>query len=242
VPGTRIKPTRIAVQYLRQIEKCLTERRLKRVRKRFRFLTQAHDIWQAAGAQRLEVETRILARQNDTAIGLAMDLPPETVQAYADIFYAVRNKIDNRTYIARQVIGLPWQGDRTPVELMQMSAYLHGPHVIEAWLAYLQDVRESPDLKTAAGRMAASLDLFLAVHALPEDAETNLSLVKRLPLILQHEWQFAVSVPAAQSLRTSTTQIVGDVPLPEAELAPFSYAPAPESPEPTRRQKDRQAA
>jgi hypothetical protein len=41
------KPTRIAGEYLREIGKCRSDLRLRRVRARFRYLAEAHGIWQA---------------------------------------------------------------------------------------------------------------------------------------------------------------------------------------------------
>jgi hypothetical protein len=77
--------------------------------------------------------------------------------------------------------------------------------------------------------MMASIELFVSAQALPDDAETQVSVVKRMPFMLKNEWKFAVSVPAAAAFHKSAHAIIGDLGLPRAELAPTSYAPAAKS-------------
>lgn len=231
--------TGVAVQYVREINRSLTELRLRRVRQRFQHVATAHDIWQHSGMEQLEIQTRILSRQNDIEIGLEMDLPAPTIQAYRDIFFHVDDRINATSYIQFQIIAMHPRRPPTPIQLMQMCVYHHGPHAIEPWLTYLRDDSKSRDLTTTAGRMAASIDLLLSVHSLPDDAETRWSLLKRMPFLLKNEWKFAVSVPAAAAFRKSTHGIIGDLELPRAELAPTSYAPAAKS---TSRRQARQAA
>lgn len=218
-------PTAIAVNYIREINRSVSELRLERVRDRFQHLAQAHDIWQAAGAERLEVETRILARQTDVEIGLEMALPAPTVQAYRDIFFHVDDRIGASSFIQFQVIKVHPSRPPTPIQLMQMCAYVHGPHVIEPWLEILRDSHGSRDLSSAAGRMAESLDLMVSVHSLPADSDTGGSLLRRLPVVAETQWKFAISVSAARVFRGTTDALIRDLELPRARLEPFSYAP-----------------
>jgi hypothetical protein len=218
-------PTAIAVAYIRETNRSLSELRLRRVRERFRHVDQAHDIWQAAGPENLEIETRILARQNDVEIGLEMGLPAPTAQAYRDIFFHVDDRIGASSFIQFQVIKMHPGRPPTPVQLMQMCAYVHGPHAIEPWLDILRDNHGSRDLSSAAGRMAAALDLLVFAHSLPADSETRRSLAGRLPVVLETDWEFAVSVPAAREFRGTTDALMRGLALPRARLEPFSYAP-----------------
>jgi len=218
-------PTVITVNYIREVNRSLTELRLRRVRERFRHVAGAHDIWQDAGAVGLEIQTRLLARQTDAEIGLEMGLPTPTVQAYRDIFFHVDDRIDASSYILFQVIGMHPQRTPTPVQLMQASVYHHGACLIEPWLQYLRDSRGSRDLSSAAGRMAESLDLLVSAHALPADSETGKSLARRLPVVVDTDWKFAVSVPAASEFRRTTDALIRGLELPPASLEPFSYAP-----------------
>ena len=217
--------TGIAVNYIREVNRSLSELRLRRVRERFRHVARAHNIWLSAGAEGVEIETRLLGRQNDAEIGLEMGLPAPTVQAYRDIFFHVDDRIDASSYILFQVIGMHPQRTPTPVQLMQASVYHHGPHVIEPWLQYLRDSHGSRDLTSAAGRMAESLDLLVSAHALPADLETGWSLARRLPVVFQTDWKFGISVSAARVFRGTTDALIRDLELPQARLEPFSYAP-----------------
>ena len=216
------QPTGIAVSFIRETSRCLTELRLRRVREKFRHVARAHDIWQAGGTEELEIQTRILARQSDVEIGLEISLPAETVQAYADLFFAVRDRLHAASYVQFQIIKMHPRCPPTVIQLMQMSVFVHGPHVIEPWFQYLQDDKTSSDLTSAAGRMMAAIELFVSAQTLPGDV----SVVKRLPFLLKNERKSAVSVPAAAAFRKTTHAIIGDLGLPRAKLEPFSYAPA----------------
>jgi hypothetical protein len=112
---------------------------------------------------------------------------------------------------------------------MQASAYHHGPELIEPWLPFLRDDSGNRDLGTPAGRMAAGFDLLLAIHSLPSDEETARKIVKRLPNLVQNNWKFAESATAAAAFRKSTRQILDELPIPNAVLEEFSYAPMPKS-------------
>ena len=122
--------TGIAVHYLREINRCRSSRRLRRVKNRFRFVAEAREIWEAHGEVRLELESRVLARQSDVAIALAMDLPAETLQAYCDLFFDLRDRLNVKGYILWGVVGVPLEGGCSPHQLMLLSAYHHGPLVV----------------------------------------------------------------------------------------------------------------
>jgi len=218
-------PTAIAVAYIRETSRCLSELRLQRVRDRFRHVDQAHNIWRSAGAEALEIEVRILARQTDVEVGLEMGLPAATIQAYGDLFYAVRDRLHATSYIQFQVISMHPGRPPTPIQLMQMCAYVHGPHVVEPWLEILRDNRSSLDLSSAAGLIAASIELLVLAHSLPTDPETGGSLLRRLPVVAETQWKFAISVSAARAFRRTTDALIRDLELPPATLGPFSYAP-----------------
>lgn len=217
--------TGIAVAYLRETNRCLSDLRLRRMRERFRHVAQAHHIWQSAGATRLEVEARILARQNDVEIGLELKQPAATIQAYADLFFDIRSRIDATSYVLFQVIGVHPRRVPTAVQLMQMSSYEHGPLVIDPWFEYLRDGSTSTDLTSAAGRMAASINLLVEAQTLPDDAETQMSLLRRLPSLLRNTWKSATAVTATNAFRRSTDAIIDGLDLPPAALEPCSYAP-----------------
>lgn len=218
--------TGIAVQFIRETNRCLTEARLKRVQQRFLHLARAQDTWRA-GRQRLEIETRIIARQSDTEIALETGLPGPTIQAYSDLFFHVRDRIDALGYMQFQVIGIHPRRTPTETQLMQMAAYHHGPLVIDPWMAYMRDEGKKPDLSRRAGRLAESIDLFVAVQRLSDDEDSRDNFIKRMSALQSNFNKPAASVSASQAFAKSTAAIITGLELPIAELKPLSYAPDP---------------
>ncbi len=235
--------TKIGVEYLRGLDKCVTELRLKRFNERFRHVANAHGIWQGETPHRLEVEMRILARQSDVEISLAMNLPAATIQAYGDLFFHLGDRIDSNSYVMEQIF--KWHPTHPPTrfQLVQACVYFHGPHLIEPAMDWLLDEGKDTNLNIPAGRLSASFDLLFSIHSLPECIKNQVKLLKLMPIWSKNQWQFSQSVSAAAAFRRSTTAIVGDFPFPEATLQPYSYAPTGNSPSPrSRRRQYKQAA
>ena len=219
------RATGIAVDFIRETNRCLSNLRLRRVTKRYRYIAQAKEIWDARTATRLEIESRILARQNDAEVSLALDLPGETIQAYNHVFFDVRGRIDATAYILWEVVAVRPRVAYSAIQLMQLSAYHHGPHVVGPWLRYLRDEFDGTNLASADGRLAASISLLVATHSLDGEDHTQKSLVKRSPFLLKNERNFARSVSAARAFRASTEAITKTLDLPSAEVEAHSYAP-----------------
>lgn len=238
--------TGITVAYLRDMSRCYSQLRLKRVKDRYKHVDQARQLWEGLDDRRLEIETRILAKQNDVEIGLQMDLPAATVQAFRDIFFHIDDRLGATSYILFQVVGLQPQLPPSIVTLMKSSAYFHGPAVIDPWLQYLRDGPNAADLTSENGRLAAAIDLFVAAHTLPGDAKTRRSLLRLAPFLLKNGANFPKSVSAAKAFSESTSRVLADLDLPDTVLAPFSYAPDHQGWRTdgcrTRRRKDRKAA
>lgn len=238
--------TGIAVAYLRDTARCYSELRLRRVRDRYEHVHEAKQLWEDIDGRRLEIDARILARQNDVEIGLATNLPAVTIRAYADLFYDIRGRIDSTSYILFEVIGLRPPLPPSPAALMKSSAYFHGPAIIEPWLQYLGDGPNEADRTSAAGRLMANIDYFVAAHTLPDNAETRHSLVKLAPILMRNGSNSSKSVSAAKAFSESTLAIMAGLDLPDSVLPPFSYAPADREWRTdgcrTRQRKDRKAA
>ena len=218
------RATGIVVGYLRDFAKCDTERRLRNLNRRYCHLIAAQRLWESAGA-RLEVETRILARQNDTEIGYEMGLSPAGVQAYRDIFFHVDDRLDATSYILFQVIGIQPGMPPPAVKLMQVSAYTHGPPVIEPWLTYLRGGPGDPDLRSAEGRTHAAIDLFVRSQTLPVDTETSSSWVKTVPFLHENSWNSVAGATVSDVFSQFGARRVAEVTNPAPELPPFAYAP-----------------
>lgn len=215
--------TGIAVGYLRDLARCRSERRMERVVDRYQHLHTARRLWEFAGGERLEIETRILARESDTAIGLELGLPPATVQAYRDLFFHIDDRLDARDYIQWEVLGLHPERVPHPQTLMQLSAYVHGPEVIEPWLQYLRGGRP---LTEEQARLLETIELLVAVTALSDDDATSRKLAKLAPFVTEFDKKSSKPVSARYAFSASTAAIQARIALPAYHLPPFSYRPA----------------
>lgn len=215
----------IAVAYLREMSRYFSDLRLRRVVARYEHVDRARKLWEANDCRRLELETRIMARQNDVAIGYELNLPAESVQSYRDLFFHVDDRIDVSCYILFRVIGMhPWLPP-DPLVLMKSSAYFRGPAVIEPWLHYLREERDTSNLDTEIGRLMARIDLFVAAHSIPVDTKTKLSLLRLAPILFKNRSNFSKSVSAGRAFSEATSKFVSELTLPTSSLPPFSYAP-----------------
>lgn len=86
--------TGIATAFVRERLKSYAEFWARRTRETFRHVAGAEAIFNSWSLTKLEIECRILARQSDVTIGDLMELPPETVQAYHDLFFDIRPDIE----------------------------------------------------------------------------------------------------------------------------------------------------
>jgi hypothetical protein len=168
---------------------------------------------------------------------------PAAVQAYCGIFLDVHDRINATAYIIDKVIGLTAEAPPTPVMLFLLAAYHHGPMVIEPWLGYLRDGDGGSDLTSSRGRMVAAINLLIGAQSLPDDAEVQMSLLRRLPCMPKNERKSASAITATSAFRKSTAALIDGLDLPPAELEPCSYAPnATAAPDRAARRQNRKAA
>ena len=181
---------------------------LEKVEKEMPAFVQARQLSFSPGRQRLELDCRLLARQTDQEIAEAMGLSPEVVATYEGVFYAVRDWLHARVLIQFQAIdlrGVPVDGGPGIPVLMKMSAYNHGPLVIDAWLGYLDRLANPStgplDLSTPSGRAVASIQFHVAAASLPCDDATNMQLLKAFPLLVRNFQRPFVSTIGEQDFR-----------------------------------------
>jgi hypothetical protein len=85
---------------------------------------------------RAEVESRILAGQNDLTIANRCSLPSEVVHWYEALFYCVRDRLGARDWIITRAIGVGLStgiGDRGAV--WRSVGYFGGPEALDAMIA-----------------------------------------------------------------------------------------------------------
>lgn len=85
-------------------------------------------------ANRRYIETRLLAQQTDYEIAYTLATLPETITWYEALFYNIRDRINNRDWILRQVLGPAIERmlqDRAEELVQKMYAYFLGPYMYE---------------------------------------------------------------------------------------------------------------
>jgi hypothetical protein len=181
-----------AVEFLRALLR--NPQTLASLAERMPDLFAAHEIITGPFDQRLELESRLLARQSSEELAEQLSISPAAVDAYHDTFFDVRARLDAKTYIIKKVI-CPDSGlgshPLTLEGLAKQVAYLAGPVALNAILPYLKDngrelaQHTGTDENPTHDPLAERLDLLLRAQSLPEDNKTSVSLVKVVADLIQ---------------------------------------------------------
>lgn len=84
-----------------------------------------------------ELEARVLARVESEEIAVLSGNPLEAIVAYEELFFDVRNRLDQKSYIMHYVIGKDLQ-NLTPEKLdklWKLFGYFYGPKVLDAFIS-----------------------------------------------------------------------------------------------------------
>ncbi|WP_158262162.1 MULTISPECIES: hypothetical protein [Pirellulaceae] len=163
----------------------------------------------------------MLARQSDTAIGYQLNLPPETVQAYRDLFFDIQDRIDQKSYIVHLINEFhPSRGTNARM-LMQLSAYFQGPDVIEPWMAFIKEGWNGEDLSTERDRLRATIAIIVESQQLSEIPVHYRTLARNTSVLLDSGSPRTVT--AATAFSHLCSQIEANLPLPATKLHPLSY-------------------
>jgi hypothetical protein len=138
-------------------------------------------------------------------------LPPQAAGAYLGLFFDVQPRLDSRSYIASQVIGLDPQQIPTPEQLLLLSAHHQGPDVIPPWLHYFKAKGDHFDLKTESGRIQAATQLIVDVHQLGGDASTQSSLMRRQALLCQWDLLSPKSTSVKAAISKNTARMLSEI-------------------------------
>ena len=146
------------------------------VKAEFPELFAAHFIYVNSGASRVELECRILARESPEEISAHLSVVPRCVEIYSSIFFDVRDRLDAKTYIWKQILEPVWAYN-TPANLLMSVAYYGGPHLLEAVFDHLtKNIRVSELLRDG---VVDRLALLAQCRQLPQDGPTAHDLVCR---------------------------------------------------------------
>ena len=174
-----------AVRFLRELVKPVQD--LKRLATQMPDLWSGHEIRMGPPDQRIELESRILARQSSTEIAERLDVSAGAIDAYESAFFDVRSRLHSTSYVLKKVIEVNsgWGScPLTPDTLLRKIAYFAGPAILDAVLPYLQNSgrqlsqRTSGDEGTIIDPLAERIDLLLRASNLPSDEKTTNQLMR----------------------------------------------------------------
>jgi hypothetical protein len=195
--------TRRTVRFLRTAKRYCTELGFRGLAEREPDLIGALALRLDGEVRQLELRCRVLARQTVGEIARVMNLSPGAVRCYVDLFFAIEDRLEARDYILLQVVGVSYTARPSLESVMQASVYVHGPHMVPAWLDYLAHGGESHDLATPEGRRREAFELFVAAANLPEDNKTDWELVKKSPFVFRTTPCFTETPTVGQLFATS---------------------------------------
>jgi hypothetical protein len=95
----------------------------------------AQALYRANNSMKDSIEAHILARESNFEIGFHCNLAPTTVEAYEQLFFHVRDKLQHRKYILHCVLGDAVHKGLSEREfglLWKLYGYNLGPHVLSA--------------------------------------------------------------------------------------------------------------
>lgn len=103
---------------------------------KYRYLWEADRIFFGGRSDRTRfgVESMILARQPDEEIAESCGTTPEAIELYEQIFFNVRDKLDNRNYIASKVLldaFMSGLSNRTHESTAKYFGYFGGPIILK---------------------------------------------------------------------------------------------------------------
>lgn len=146
----------------------------------------AYELYLQAEPTRYAIEAYILARETDKEIGYRFGLSPSIVASYEELFFNVRDYLQNQGYVVTVVIGEALQKglyERQYDLLWKLCGYMGGPFVLDAmigkytqmaWASGPNDVSASwQDLAVGTMKMKAAQ----AALTVPVNQQTCIALL-----------------------------------------------------------------
>ena len=147
-------------------------------------------------SHRYMIESHILAREDDFAIGYRCGMPPGVIATYENVFFNVREKLHHRGYVINTVLGAAIHRglqDRDYDLLWKLYGYFLGPHVVDA----LQSKFASPAwCGTVDGVGSALMDdaistlklkAAVAAKTVPVNQQTQIALMEQFTKFVEVE-------------------------------------------------------
>lgn len=153
-------------------------------------LIKAHRIFKASGPKRIELEARLLARQNSIEIAQRQRIPIRVVDLYEQVFFNIRDRMDGHDWIVRWAIGYRPGPRELPLSVAaKWFGYFAGSLVLEEVLPFCLDgglrLNMPLDVGTPQGRHAARVVQAISILTLPHSQADAMQFM-RMHLGLMH--------------------------------------------------------
>lgn len=182
----------------------------------------AHWMWQQDNHSiKSAVEAYILARQTDFEIGYNCGIPPQVVEAYEEVFFNVREKLNHREYILHCVLGPSIQKGLTESSydlLWKMYGYFCGPHLLAGLISKFPVPIwcQTPDAVSAAIQDDAistlKLKAAIATKTVPVNGHTQLALMEQFTKFVEVERSTETSGRAQDQVMEHISVMMSNLP------------------------------
>lgn len=186
-----------AIRYQRAYPRNTTdEASLQRLAEVFPDIFWAHRLWQDPNnPARWEVEARVLARQDDAEISYLVGYPVDAIEAYVELFFDVREKLDHPGYVTNCVLGPSLQhlSDRQKDIIWKLYGYMCGPAVLDILTTqfvaphHCRNIRQARKTLMADAEATLQLKASIALKTLPMDRDTKNNLLTLLTKLVEIE-------------------------------------------------------
>lgn len=200
-----------AVRCVRQLDRALTDRMLRRTACDYPDVYWALHLQREMSPRVLELKARVLAGQSDEVIARLLGLPRRTVTTFVAMFFDIRSSLKAGTWIRRVVIGVPLDQGPSVESLLLLHAWKRGPTVVEPWLDYLKHQEERHDLHTDVGRQRAWIEYLIRVQQLPFEPRCLKSLWKLSPFILGKSPKVITSTTVGTTILQHRARVLGEI-------------------------------
>ena len=171
-----------AVEYLRALARCTTDRRTAKLRQRMADIAQAHRLHVDGGVASCIVQAWILARRSTVETAGRAFLDVDEIATYEALFFDVRDRLNAKYFIHLQALGGSAAGktcQQRNATALKLIAYYGGPSVLDAVEPVL--FQESGLTANTGGERVNSLHagkvrLLADLLALPDDSNSTLRL------------------------------------------------------------------
>ncbi len=174
----------------------------------------------------LELECRVLARQSNAIIAVAMEFDEQVVSAYCSLFFRVAPHLDALQYILYRVIGIKPNAAPRDFQFVMLAAYQHGPISIEFLLDWFDHRHELHDLTTEVGRMREKIEQLFLIQSLPNNESSNKVMLRWLAVQSKVERMLVPERTVHQVIGENVTKMLSEITSGSKESPPHTDPPS----------------